>query len=762
MELYALPTGTAGVWSSSFEVTLQTETFTPGGGDDRALGVRLHRARLELGAGSVPPLKQLLAAGALALFVFLWLAGSRWPDAAFPAALALSVAVGLGYALLRLQTAFSVPVLCVATGLAVGLRWLAPSLVLFFGDAARRGARAAIETFHGITRSTLLAFVVVTAGLMAATAAVPRFEIDLGSGEAEPIAERFGAADGDSGGVRFRHARSNASIDLRDFGWSSPWRIEVRARLPLDSAASGVLARIGGEELIVRLGNVWTSSEIGVPAPSGGWRSGPVIAFPGLEGGRTVDVASVRVDRGRSLPSPRTLVFFLLATGALLAALRASGLPPAIAAGAAGALGLLLALLTGLSPVVVTPFLPTVALGALAGALLAAGARGGLDALAARDLAPELPPAALGVAVTAFVLWFMAAASPLYAGGHFGYHSSVAEEIWQGNFLRYYLPGPDNMLARQPQWGHLIVPHPCLFHTVAAPLAALPSPWFHLTTKLFLAWLLFGIAVVSGLVAGDLGGRRAAATAVVVVALSPIGFQLLGLGHLMTILGCWAAALSLGFLLLQLERLSERRIFLGALALLVLCFLSYTGSLLFASVCLLLTAALLLWTDRHAAVRLGALVALAWACALVLYYGNWVLPFMTESVPRFLEGSSSQGERDLGARLAAEPGKLDYTFGSFLIPLAGLYGVTLARGQKRLLLGAWAGVLVLFSFLDLGFNFLLKHHYFSLPAIAVGLALALDRVSDKNPRVRWVLLLILVLLCWLGLREALSTARGGA
>jgi hypothetical protein len=762
IEPYALVTRTEGIWSSSLHVALRAETFTPGGGDDRALGVRVHRVRLELGPGAFPPLRQLVGTGALVLFVFLGLAERRAPARAFAAAVALSAAVALGYGVSRLQTALAVPPLAGIAGVVAGLRLAAPSFAAFAAEALARAFRSGAAAFRGVARGGIFAGAVATTGLVAATLLVPRFDLDVGSGEAAPLLERFGAADADAAGVRFREALDGAALDLRDFGWGSPWRVNVDARLGAGGPARGTVARLGDTEIVGALGDGWGSSRAAAPAPRFGWRPAYVLEFGDLGAGRRLQLAAVRVDRGRSLPSPRTLALLLAATFALLLAFRAAGLSVRASAAAAATGSALVALGVALAPVVVTPFVADVALGAGAGAVLAASTRGALDALAARRLAPPLAPAALAVAVAAFVLWFVASASPLYVGGHFAYHSSVAEEIWRGRFLLYYLPGPDNMLARQPQWGNLVVPHPCLFHTLAAPLAALPTAAFHLATKLFLAALLFGIALVSGLVASEIGGERAGIAAVTVVALSPIGFQLLGLGHLMTILGCWAAAVALGFLVLHVHRLSERRFFVGAVALVALCCLSYTGSLLFGSVSLLLAAALLLRDDRAAAWRLAAVVALAWGVALLLYYGNWVVPFLTESVPTLLAGSSSRGATDFGARIAAEPRKLGYTFGSFLVPVAGLCGLSLARGRRRLLLVAWASVLVVFSLLDVGFNFLLKHHYFTLPAVAVGVALASDRLARKGPWATWILLVLLVLLGWLGLREALATALGGA
>ena len=70
------------------------------------------------------------------------------------------------------------------------------------------------------------------------------------------------------------------------------------------------------------------------------------------------------------------------------------------------------------------------------------------------------------------------------------------------------------------------------------------------------------------------------------------------------------------------------------------------------------------------------------------------------------------------------PGRLSFTYDSALLPLAGLAGLGLAaRSPERTLLFLWGGILILFSGLDLFFNFLLKHHYFVMAPVSVGLSL---------------------------------------
>jgi hypothetical protein len=382
--------------------------------------------------------------------------------------------------------------------------------------------------------------------------------------------------------------------------------------------------------------------------------------------------------------------------------------------------------------------------------------------LARRGASGLPPPGALVAAGLGFVAWWSASAFPLYRGGHFGFHSSIAEEIWKGRFLLYYLPYPGSMLSRQAQWGDVIVPHPCSFHTVVSPLAALPREWFHFLEKGVLASWLACLVVVSALLGRRTGGERAAVFAAVLAAGMPPAFQLLGLGHLMTLFGCWAASLALAFVLLRFDDLPRRATFWTAAGLLTLCFVSYTACLLFAA--LILTAAAVLLYRRHPGPVRSLVLAgvVAGVAAFALYYVHWTWPFLSQSVPRFLSGSRPGAEpTPVWSRLALQPAKLAYSYGTLAFPLAGLAGLSLAaRRTDRVLLLAWGGVLVVFSGLDVFFNFLLKHHYFVMVPVAVGAGLTLAKLSERGRGWAVVALALVAAVLLLGARTALDVATG--
>src|SRR5262249_4431278 len=163
---------------------------------------------------------------------------------------------------------------------------------------------------------------------------------------------------------------------------------------------------------------------------------------------------------------------------------------------------------------------------------------GGANVVAARrGLGLSAPGPVLAAAGLGFVAWFAATSFPLYRGGNFVFHSSISEEIWKGRFLIYYLPYPGSMLSRQAQWGNIIVPHPCFGQPGLAPLAALPQPWFYIAEKAVLALWLATLVLLAALIAERVAGPGAAPWAAAMAVCLVPAFQLLGLGHLMTLFG---------------------------------------------------------------------------------------------------------------------------------------------------------------------------------------------------------------------------------
>jgi hypothetical protein len=365
-----------------------------------------------------------------------------------------------------------------------------------------------------------------------------------------------------------------------------------------------------------------------------------------------------------------------------------------------------------------------------------------------------------------FIAWLACTTYPLYRGGHFLFHSAIAEEIWKGRFLIYYLPYPGSMLSQQAQWGNVTVPHPALYQTLVAPLAAFSHPTFLLAEKLLLALFFTSLVFLAARLAARVsGGRTGAWTAVVLAGLVP-SYQLLGLGHLMTILGVWASSLAYEYLLTRLPYLRERRIWWCAALLVSFCFLSYFAALLFTGLVLVLYLGWLWRFEPEQAKPLFTVLVTATVISFGLYYAYWFWPFLSESLPNLMSGSQGPAaphERHLLARLASQPGKLDYSYGSLFVPLAGLVGLaslTRAARRERWLLVLWGSILVIVSGMDLFFNFLLKHHYFVMVPVAIGCGALLSRLAELGRYGRAIALALLVVILYLGVDTALQVALG--
>jgi hypothetical protein len=760
-----LPVVTGGWWRSNLDVVLQSETFRPGPQDPRPLGVRLQAARL-VPEGPVlwprrPPLgAPLLAAATVFLFFGALVRLGAAPERARWLGLGLVVAFGLGYALARpYAAASSIPLLGAAAMLAL-VAHVAPAATRAAADtavaAARAWGRGARDT---LAWPTLAVVLVGVAGVAVAHRSRPGLDVDVGSGREAALVRNFGPFDS-AGGATFRQAMRGAVLDLRDFG-SGDWDVAVNAALG-GEPRSLVLARAGGAEVEAALGEAWTTRPLRVRSPWG-WRAGLVVEFPAGSDGLDLRIDRVRIDRGFSWPSLRTIALVVGAGLFVAVALGAAGLSATTSVAAAAAVLVAEALALSLDPLVTLPFAATFCAIAALGSGLAATLAGVAVVARRNQRATVPPPTAIAATAVGFVAFFASTAFPLYRGGHFGFHTQIAEQIWQGRFLLYYLPFPGSMLSRQAQWGDIVVPHPALFHTLVAPLAALPPPWFHLGVKLLLALWLAAIVLVAATLATAAGGASAGAwTAVLAAGLMP-SFQLLGLGHLMTILGCFAMALAMGFLIVRFDRLREPWTWGAAVALLVFCFLAYTAGLLFAAFTLGAVLPFVLRSEPGTARSLAAAGLAAAAVAFLLYYVHWAWPFLSQSVPRMLHGSGAPdgGGTPVLRRLLALPHKLGYSYGSALIPVLGLAGLARARSLRAWpLLLAWAAVLPVFSVADLFFNLLLKHHYFTMVPVAVGGGLLLTALARRGAAGRVGACVLLGLALLLGLQTALDAALG--
>ena len=708
----------------------------------------------------VPPLGALVgtvAAGLLCSFILTRLGAA--PILAVRMALGTLIVIAATFALARpLAGVGLAPLVMSLLVLAVGAR-VRPRFTRNVGATFAVAARSFVPGLRRLKDPHVATISILAVLLLGAAYRLPsRIDIDLGSGREVAVARGFGSFVG-KGGATARWAPRGAQLDLSDLGGGAPWRIEAVAAIDGPSRDVAVLAASGREVVSSLQEAKWAVSATSVPSPFG-WRSGLVLTVPG--GSDQLRIDRVSIERGAALPSIRVVALVVLAAMFVLIGAGVLGLSPLT--GRIGASLLLLgsALAISSEPLAAIPF--TFRFVAIVGAalVLAATLKGAVTLF---DDGARLLPGAVAIASAAagFVAWLTATAFPYYRGGHFVFHSSIAEEIWKGRFLIYYLPFPGSMLSEQAQWGKIVMPHPALYQTLVSPLAALPRPWFYFAEKAVLALLFASLVLMASVVAKRVWGERAGDFAAILFAGLVPGFQLLGLGHLMTILGVWASSLALPWLMFKVDDLSHFKTWLATAWIFTFCFLSYTAALLFTGAVLVWVILMSARSNPPRARSVFTMLLAASTFAFLLYYVHWTAPFLMQSVPKILGGaglgSAAAEATPILARLSLEPGKLSYSYGSMLIPLAGaLAFFLLPKSWDRLVLGTWMGILFFVSSMDVFFNFLLKHHYYVMLPVAVGVAGLLTRIEDRWGRVPAALVTLLILIP--GLQTAIDVALG--
>ncbi len=758
----SLDVTTRGIWSSDLIACVRSETFQPSPTDRRSLGVRVHRARwvVEDGfASTVPAVRQVLMSCLTVLFLWgILRQGGIRSRIALACAAGTAVAFGVAYVLARpIAAVGAFPVLILAVLIYATMRlfpFFASSVVRYVSQTVScwlQGIRvlAGWPTLAlGVGGAVLVTFAYV---------ARPTMTFDLGSGRETDLAKRFASYDSKSG-VSFRKALQGAELDLRDFGGGHVWRISVTASLPGGGGRILPLLRVEGAETSVALSDDWITESLTIETSSG-WSSGVRVEFP--VNGILVD--RIEVDRGRSYPPLRMVVALVAAALAMTVIGGALGLNTLWCFIAGATLLLLECLAIVLDPVLTVPFAGTFTVICGLGTVVAALGGGMLPVLRVKGMDFKEGPYVIATVALGFIIWLAAMSFPLYHGLHFVYHSNIAEEIWKGKFFVFYLPHPDNILSREAQWDGLVVPYSCLYHTLVAPLTALPAAWFQMMHKVFQSGLLAMTTLTAALLAWRFAGGRASLWTALLLISGSSTFQLLALSHFLTVFGCWASTLALTYIVFAWGKLGKATYWWGGVGLLTLSFLSYTASLLFTSVTIAMALGLLARVNRRQARYFLTCSIAATVAALLLYYMHWVLPFIRESIPILLS-SGEEGPVPLWARLSQIPGKLAYSFGSAWIPLAGLAGVAFvtarSRDEARFVLAAWAAILVLFSGPDLFFNFILKHHYFTIVPIAVGGGVLLDIMVKRGGWIRWSAVGMLIYALALGGRAAFSLAMG--
>ena len=304
----SLETTTSGLWSSDLDVRVRSEVFTPGGGDERSLGVRVRELRLAplrpgWGLRGVP-LRPLVLTALLVPLLFTLLARTGAPSrAAYALGLVSAVLAGIAFALARAHAAAAVlPVLVALAVLEAVLRF-APGPCRALGQVVAEAGRAFALGIRSLWSWPALAVAIVASlAVIGAYLAQPLLVIDPTSRAGGAVLRGLGPQGGDDA-LRFRHLQRGSVVDLRDFGSGPSWR--VRASLDASRALPRPLAllRVGAQEATSGAAPPWTSVDLAVASPAG-LRSGLVVEFPAAALPIDLRLQRLEVDRGASLPSP--------------------------------------------------------------------------------------------------------------------------------------------------------------------------------------------------------------------------------------------------------------------------------------------------------------------------------------------------------------------------------------------------------------------------------------------------------------------------
>lgn len=230
------------------------------------------------------------------------------------------------------------------------------------------------------------------------------------------------------------------------------------------------------------------------------------------------------------------------------------------------------------------------------------------------------------------------------------------------------------------------------------------------------------------------GDRLAAAMAVAIVQLVPLGFGVVRGGNLTNAFAQSLAVFALAAMASRALRRERLALVLGFAALLAAAFMSHTSTFAILSVTCVVTAALFLWRGgpvlRSGAAAIIAGLTLAVILAMALYYGWFGETYRTEFArisSETVHAVPAPGDRTIADRAADVPRYLTEYFGWGLLALAGWGAWQLWRtGARDRLSLTLAGLsLSCFAFLALGIVTPVDMRYYlaAIPAVAIAAAL---------------------------------------
>jgi hypothetical protein len=379
----------------------------------------------------------------------------------------------------------------------------------------------------------------------------------------------------------------------------------------------------------------------------------------------------------------------------------------------------------------------------------------------------------LPILALAFILRYGFSGLPQLNVVDLPYHLKWLNVLIGGDFGRLYFPG--ELSSVPPEWSlNVLIPKSPLFYVVMWPLGLFRGldlgPAMLFVVSLMDAAMVPVIFALAARVERRWRGSWQSWSwwAALAYAVMPLAFRALAFGILPTIFAQTLTLLALALPTLWPERLRRPAWLVGWVLLLAGSLVAFPTALAFNTPVVIVLA--LGWAWRRAAPPrtpvlmlggLGAAVVLSFAA----YYQLYVGPFLTRTLPALAGGTTVRGKELWPGgpleMLGWSAGYVVNWFPLLLLPIAILYlwrpsnqkGELGSPQSSRLwvLLIAWLGVLLVGLLLNLRFDMIGKHLYYTVPAGALAAGLVLSRLWLRGlgrPYARWLAVLAGLSLAW--------------
>jgi hypothetical protein len=312
-------------------------------------------------------------------------------------------------------------------------------------------------------------------------------------------------------------------------------------------------------------------------------------------------------------------------------------------------------------------------------------------------------------------------------------------------------------LSNQYEWGISSVPYSLLSYYFFVPLATFLPSTLSMTTGLKIVVSLINATIPSllyGLMVNASYSQRAGFLASALCIGLPVQHIYFHDGSYPTIIGLWFTVLTI-FVIQVFERRSAWSWigFLIVTALIVISLLIYVMHIVFLPV-VLGVAALIAYAHpvlRPTSYRLFLVVGISIIIAILLYYGQFILPTVSAVIDR-LQASTRVGHDSLPSPLVGS--FLEQVWGHtrslpvVLLPI-GLFLMFRKGATIHLaMMSGYVVLLIISCLVDTQFSLWNKHWYFCLPALAILPAIVLDSFVQQGFAGRVITAILVAFLLW--------------